>query len=86
VDLLGDYQGWVVADALGTHEAGARECRGLKLAACWAHVLRRFRDAAGDFPEAQLMLSHGSRTCTQSTGGRSTGRIGHGFARRSRVR
>jgi len=33
-DLLGDYKGWVVADALGTHEAGARECRGLKLAAC----------------------------------------------------
>jgi transposase len=56
-DLLGDYQGWVVADALGSHQAGARECRGLKLAACWAHVLRRFRDAAGDFPEAQLMLA-----------------------------
>jgi transposase len=33
-DLLGDYHGWVVADALGTHEAGARECRGVKLAAC----------------------------------------------------
>jgi hypothetical protein len=45
------------ADALGTHEAGARECRGLKLAACWAHVLRRFRDAVGDFPEAQFMLA-----------------------------
>jgi transposase len=47
----------VVADALGTHEAGARQCRGVKLAACWAHVLRRFRDAAADFPEAQLMLA-----------------------------
>jgi len=56
-DLLGDYQGWVVADALGTHQAGARECRGLKLAACWAHVLRRFRDAVVDFPEAQFMLA-----------------------------
>ena len=55
--LLGDYRGWVVADALGTHEAGARECRGLKLAGCWAHVLRRFRDAAVDFAEAQLMLA-----------------------------
>jgi transposase len=55
--LLGDYRGWVVADALGTHEAGARECRGIKLAACWAHVLRRFRDAVVDFPEAQLMLA-----------------------------
>jgi transposase len=57
VDLLGDYHGWVVADALGTHEAGARECRGIKLAACWAHVLRRFREAVVDFPEAQMMLA-----------------------------
>jgi transposase len=56
-DLLGDYEGWVVADALGSHEAGARECRGLKLAACWAHVLRRFRDAVVDFSEAQFMLA-----------------------------
>ena len=56
-DLLGDYRGWVVADALGSHEGGARECRGLKLAACWAHVLRRFRDAVVDFSEAQFMLA-----------------------------
>ncbi|HYZ89716.1 MAG TPA: IS66 family transposase [Myxococcales bacterium] len=55
--LLGDYQGWVVADALGTHQAGARECSGLRLAGCWAHVLRRFRDAVVDFPEAQFMLA-----------------------------
>jgi transposase len=54
--LLGDYKGWVVADALGTHEAGARDCPGVRLAGCWAHVLRRFRDAAEDHPEAQLML------------------------------
>ena len=55
--LLGDYEGWVVADALGTHQAGARDCRGVKLAACWAHVLRRFRDAVVDFSEAQFMLA-----------------------------
>ena len=55
--LLGDYHGWVVADALGTHEAGAKHCRGVKLAACWAHVLRRFRDAVADHPEAQIMLA-----------------------------
>jgi transposase len=54
--LLGEYEGWVVADALGTHQAGARECRGVRLAACWAHVLRRFRDAVVDFPEAAFML------------------------------
>ena len=55
--LLGEYRGWVVCDALGTHEAGARECPGIKLASCWAHVLRRFRDAVDDYPEAQLMLA-----------------------------
>jgi hypothetical protein len=55
--LLGDYHGWVVADALGTHDAGAKHCRGVKLAACWAHVLRRFRDAVADHPEAQIMLA-----------------------------
>jgi hypothetical protein len=47
----------MVADALGTHQAGARECRGARLAACWAHVLRRFRDAVVDFREAQFMLA-----------------------------
>jgi transposase len=55
--LLGEYHGWVVADALGTHKAGTRGCGGVKLAACWAHILRRFRDAVVDFPEAQIMLA-----------------------------
>jgi transposase len=55
--LLGDYRGWVVADALGTHEAGARDCPGVRLAGCWAHVLRRYRDAVADFPDAQIMLA-----------------------------
>jgi transposase len=55
--LLGEYHGWVVADALGTHKAGTRGCGNVRLAACWAHVLRRFRDAAVDFPEAQMMLA-----------------------------
>ena len=58
VDLLGDYRGWVVADALGTHQAGGpASAEASRLAACWAHVLRRFRDAVVDFPEAQLMLA-----------------------------
>jgi transposase len=55
--LLCEYEGWVVADALGTHQAGARDCPGVRLAACWAHVPRRFRDAAFDFSEAQVMLA-----------------------------
>ena len=57
VALMKGYRGWVVCDALGTHEAGARACPGLRLAGCWAHVLRRFRDAVADFPDAQVMLA-----------------------------
>src|SRR5581483_12146293 len=51
----GDHQGLVVAGALGSHEA-ARECRGLKPVACWAHV-RRFRDVVVDFSEGQFILA-----------------------------
>jgi transposase len=54
--LLRGYRGWVVCDAAATHQAGARVCPGVKLASCWSHVLRRFRDAAADFPDAHFML------------------------------
>ena len=85
--LLGDYEGWVVADALGTHEAGARDCRGVRLAACWAHVLRRFRDAVVDFPTPNS-CSPGFRTSIGSTPapghGRAREAAGDGIARRDR--
>ncbi|HTE56560.1 MAG TPA: transposase, partial [Kofleriaceae bacterium] len=51
-DLVGSYQGVIVCDALKTHEAGAREGPGIELAACWAHVFRKFKEAAADHPEA----------------------------------
>jgi transposase len=54
--LLGGYQGVVVADMMSTHLAGAQKVRGLVLAACWAHVLRKFRDAAENHPEANFAL------------------------------
>lgn len=56
-ELLGDYQGVVVCDAMKTH--GARECNkpGPTLAGCLAHVLRKFRDAEEDFPSASIPLS-----------------------------
>jgi transposase len=55
VDLLGDYQGWVVADALGTHQAGARECRGLRRAGhtCCA----AFAMPSSISPRPQFMLA-----------------------------
>lgn len=55
--LVGDYVGTIVADALGTHEAGAREGPGITLAGCWAHVVRRFKDAKTDHPDAERALA-----------------------------
>jgi transposase len=55
-ELLRDYHGWVICDAAAAHQAGARACSGVRLASCWAHVLRRFREAATDFPAAHFML------------------------------
>jgi transposase len=58
VDLLGEYQGSVVCDALSTHAAGARDAPGLTLSGCWAHVRRAFADVEHDFPEARIVLDH----------------------------
>lgn len=55
-ELVGDFEGVIVCDALSTHEAGARAGPGITLAACWAHVQRRFADASEDFPQAQVAL------------------------------
>jgi transposase len=55
-DLMGGYAGTVVCDALKTHEAGARGNDAIALAGCWAHVFRRFEEAAPDHPEAHLAL------------------------------
>jgi transposase len=57
VDLVGDYHGTIIADALSTHLAGARAGPGITLAACWAHVFRRFDEAKNDHPEAEKALA-----------------------------
>ncbi|MEM8610343.1 MAG: IS66 family transposase [Myxococcota bacterium] len=52
--LLGeDYEGTVVCDAMSTHISAARGSPRLQLAACWAHVHRKFAESADDHPEAQ---------------------------------
>jgi transposase len=56
-DLVGNYRGTIVCDALSTHGAGARENPDITLAGCWAHVLRRFEEAARDHPEAERALA-----------------------------
>jgi hypothetical protein len=55
-DLVGAYGGVVVCDALKTHEAGARGNDAIALAGCWAHVFRKFEEAAVDHPEAHRAL------------------------------
>jgi transposase len=54
--LVGKYEGTIVCDALATHGAGARDGPGIVLAGCWAHVYRKFEEAAPNHPEAQLAL------------------------------
>jgi transposase len=56
-DLVGDYHGTIIADALATHAAGARGDPGIVLAACWAHVYRRFDDIKDDHPDAEEALA-----------------------------
>lgn len=55
-DLMGDYEGTIVCDALKTHEAGARGNDAIALAGCWAHVYRKFEEAQVDHPEAGLAM------------------------------
>jgi transposase len=54
--LMDGYKGTIVCDALKTHEAGARGNDAIALAGCWAHVYRKFEEAAPDHPEANLAL------------------------------
>ena len=55
-ELVGDFEGTIVCDALSSHTAGARDGPGIVLAGCWAHVHRRFAEAEDDFPEASTAL------------------------------
>lgn len=54
--LMGAYCGVIVCDALKTHEAGARGNSAIALAGCWAHVFRKFEEAAPAHPEANLAM------------------------------
>jgi transposase len=54
--LVGNYRGVIVCDALKTHEAGARGSEHILLAGCWAHVYRKFEEAAPNHPEANLAI------------------------------
>jgi transposase len=54
--LLGDYHGTVVADGYRVYKNLARDGPGYRLAHCWAHVLRKFRDGELNDPRSQWIL------------------------------
>jgi len=51
-DLLGDFDGWLIGDGYGGNHAAAKKVvkaelsAGIRIGGCWAHVNRKFRDAA----------------------------------------
>jgi transposase len=55
VDLLNGFEGTIICDAAATHAAGLQPKQ--KLAGCWAHVFRKFEEAAKDHPQASYALT-----------------------------
>lgn len=58
LDFLGKHiAGWILGDGYAGYGTIAGKCPGLVEAGCWAHVLRKFRDALKDSPaDASLMM------------------------------
>lgn len=56
--LLGEYRGTVVADGYKVYKnlAGKGKRPGYRLAHCWAHVLRKFRDTVQTDPRSSWIL------------------------------
>jgi transposase len=54
-EVVGDFAGKIVCDQAATHAAGARDGP-IVLAGCWAHIYRKFAEAAPNHPEANAML------------------------------
>jgi transposase len=52
--LIGDFNGVLVCDQAATHGAVDKHNAHIELAGCWAHIMRRFKDAAEDFPMASV--------------------------------
>lgn len=56
-DLVGEYAGVIIWDALKTHGAGARGSPKTLFSGCWAHSLRKFEEAQREYPEAAKALA-----------------------------
>ena len=54
--LLGEFRGTIVCDQAAAHGAVEHLIKGIDLAGCWAHIIRRFNEAAVNFPTAQIAV------------------------------
>src|SRR5262249_3371788 len=55
-ELLGDYQGVVIADGFAAYQTLARGSKTLQLAHCMAHVRRKYVEALPAYPQCQIAL------------------------------
>jgi transposase len=55
-EVVRGFEGTIACDMMSTHIAAARAGPGIQLAACWAHVRRKFAEAEADFPMARMAL------------------------------
>ncbi|MBN8734461.1 MAG: transposase [Acidobacteria bacterium] len=62
-ELLGDFEGWLVGDGYGGIRAVAKKAEaahalrsGIRIAGCWAHVLRKFRDATAESENTAMLF------------------------------
>lgn len=55
-DVVGEFHGVVVCDAMSTHKAAARGSPHIELAACWAHVFRKFDEVTSDRADAERAI------------------------------
>ncbi|MCP4204167.1 MAG: IS66 family transposase [bacterium] len=57
-DLTAGFEGVVVCDMMSTHLSAEKGRAELTLAACWAHIRRKFAECEKDFPKARVALDH----------------------------
>lgn len=55
-EVLGDYQGIVVADGYSAYQSLRKRGGAFTLAHCWSHVRREFIAAAENYPQAELAV------------------------------
>ncbi len=61
-DLLGDFAGWLIGDGYGGNHAAAKKVvaaelsPGIRLGGCWAHVTRKFREAASETKRTAMLF------------------------------